>query len=85
MAIVFGQKSSYAISKTASLTQGFNAALVADDFADGLYTFNVGIAASMTNRTQLKFEVVDTFKNKPPTADIKKNDVSTLVSLIYKF
>jgi putative salt-induced outer membrane protein YdiY len=84
-AIVFGQKASYAISKTATLTQGFNAALVADDFADGLYTFNVGIAAGLTNRTQLKFEVVDTFKNKPPTADIKKNDVSTLVSVIYKF
>jgi putative salt-induced outer membrane protein YdiY len=85
VAIVFGQKSSYAFSKTAVLTQGFNAALVADDFADGLYTFNVGIAASMTTRTQLKFEILDTFKNKPPTADIKKNDVSTLVSVIYKF
>jgi hypothetical protein len=42
-------------------------------------------AASLTNRTQLKFEVVDTFKNKPPTADIRKNDVSTLLSVIYKF
>ena len=85
VAIVFGQKASYALSKTASLTQGFNAALVADDLADGLYTFNVGVAASLTNRTQIKFEIVDTFKNKPPTADIKKNDVSTIVSAIYTF
>jgi putative salt-induced outer membrane protein YdiY len=85
VAVVFGEKASYAISKTATLTQGFNGAVVADDWADSLYTFNVGIAAGITNRTQLKFEIVDTFKNKPPTADIKKNDVSTLVSLIYKF
>ncbi len=85
VAIIFGQKSSYAISKTASITQGFNGAVVADDWADGLYTFNIGIAASLTNRTQLKFEVVDTFKNKPPAVNIKKNDISTIVSAIYKF
>jgi len=85
MAVVFGQKASYALSKTATLTQGFAGAVVADDWADGLYTFQVGVAASLTNRTQIKFEVVDTFKNKPPTPDIKKNDVSTLVSVIYKF
>lgn len=85
MAVAFGEKASYAISKTAALTQGFSAAIVADDWADGLYAFSVGLAAGITNRTQLKFEVIDTFKNKPPTADIKKNDVSTLVSMIYKF
>jgi putative salt-induced outer membrane protein YdiY len=85
MAVAFGEKASYAISKTAALTQGFSAAIVADDWADGLYAFSVGLAAGITNRTQLKFEVIDTFKNKPPTADIKKNDVSTLVSVIYKF
>lgn len=84
-ALVFGQKASYAFSKTAALTQGFNAALVASNWGDGLYTFNVGIAASLTTRTQLKFEVVDTFKNRPPTAEVKKNDVSTLVSVLYKF
>ena len=60
-------------------------AVAADDWADGLYTFNVGIAAAISGRTQLKFEVVDTFKNRPPAPGVKKNDVSTLVSVIYKF
>ena len=83
--VAFGEKASYAISKTATLTQGFASSLVADDWADGLYAFSVGLAAGITNRTQLKFEVMDTFKNKPPTPDIKKNDVSTLVSVLFKF
>jgi hypothetical protein len=85
LALLFGEKASYALSKTAALTQGFAATLVADDWADSLYTFNAGVAASLTGRLQLKLEVVDTYKNKPPTIDIKKNDVSTLVSVLYKF
>jgi putative salt-induced outer membrane protein YdiY len=85
LAISFGEKASYALSKTATFTQGFGMTVVGDDWADGLYTFTVGLAASVTGRTQLKFEVVDVYKNKPPTADIQKNDISTLVSVLYKF
>lgn len=85
VAVAFGEKMSYAVSKTASITHGLAATFVADDWADSLYAFSVGLAAGITNRTQLKFEVIDTFKNKPPTADIRKNDVSTLVSMLYKF
>jgi putative salt-induced outer membrane protein YdiY len=85
LAISFGEKASYVLSKTATFTQGFGMTVVGDDWADGLYTFTVGLAASVTGRTQLKFEVVDVYKNKPPTADIQKNDISTLVSVLYKF
>ena len=85
LAVAFGEKASYVLSKSATITHGFAATLVGDDWADGLYTFNVGIAAGLTGRTQLKFEIIDTYKNKPPSVDIKKNDVSTLVSVLYKF
>ena len=43
-----------------------------DDFDDGLYIFGVGLAANITAGTQLKAGLLDTFKNKPPTADVKK-------------
>ena len=85
VAVAVGEKLSYAVSKTATITHGFAATFVADDWADSLFAFNVGVAAGVTTRTQIKFEVIDTFKNKPPAVDIKKNDVSTLVSVIYKF
>ena len=56
-----------------------------DDFDDGLYIFGVGLAANITAGTQLKAGLLDTFKNKPPTADVKKNDVAILLSFVYKY
>lgn len=85
LAVAFGQKATYALSKTATFSQGFAATLVGSDWADSLYRFTAGIAASLTGRTQIKVEVVDVYKNKPPTPAVKKNDVSTLVSVLYKF
>lgn len=85
LAISFGEKATYALSKSAGLTQGFAVTLVGNDWADGLYTISAGLAASLTDRTQLKLEVVDVYKNKPPNPTIKKNDLSTLVSVLFKF
>jgi putative salt-induced outer membrane protein YdiY len=56
-----------------------------DDFKDGLYIFGVGLAANVSDRTQLKAEFLETFKNKPPTADVKKGDVAVLLSFVYKY
>ncbi len=83
--IAFGQKLVRTLSKNASFTQSVAGNVVADDWADGLYAFTVGVAASMTTRTQLKLEVVDTFKNRPSAPGVKKNDVSTVVAVVYKF
>lgn len=56
-----------------------------DDFGDVLYTFSVGIAASITTRSELKAEVLDSFRNAPPTPQLQRNDVAVLVSVVYKF
>ena len=40
--------------------------------------------ASMSTRTQLKVEVLDTFKNKPPVPTIQKNDVAVLMATVYR-
>ncbi|MDO8681133.1 MAG: DUF481 domain-containing protein [Acidobacteriota bacterium] len=55
-----------------------------NDFEDALYTFGIGLAASITSATQLKVELLDTLKNKPPSPAVKKNDVAVLVSFVYK-
>ena len=55
-----------------------------NDFEDALFTFGIGLAAAMSTRTQLKVELLDTFKNKPPSAEIKKNDVAVLMAIVYK-
>ena len=54
------------------------------EWDDSLYTFSFGVAASISARTQLKVEVLDVYKNRPPLETIKKNDVAVLMALVYK-
>jgi hypothetical protein len=56
-----------------------------NDFSDALYIFGVGLAANITAQTQLKAELLDTFKNRPPTVTVQKNDVAVLLSFVYKY
>lgn len=84
-AIAFGEKYSRALSRTATLTHGFAGNVVADDVGDGLYTTSVGVAAAVTNRTQVKVEALDTYRTATPSAAINKRDLSTVVSFVYKF
>jgi putative salt-induced outer membrane protein len=84
-AVTGGQRFSHKLSDTASVTQAIGALWRMDDFGDALYTFGAGIAATVTARTSLKLEVLDTYKTKPPSADVVKNDVALIASLAYKF
>lgn len=83
-AVVAGQKLSHKLTATTMLTERVAALWKMDDFDDALYTFGIGLAASITAATQLKVELLDTFKSKPPSATVKKNDVAVLVSFVYK-
>ena len=78
-------KFEYNLSKTSKITEGFIALWNADDFGDALYTFSAGIAASVTARTQLKVELLNTNKTRPPSPTVKKNDVALLTTFLYKF
>ncbi|MGE3179374.1 MAG: YdiY family protein [Vicinamibacterales bacterium] len=83
-AVTFGEKLSQKLTGTTTLTQSFAGLWKTDDFGDSLYTFGVGIAAAISSRTQLKVEVLDVYKNKPPLASIVKNDVATIVAIVFK-
>lgn len=83
-AVTFGEKFQQKLTPTATFTQSFAGLWKTKDFGDSLYTFGVGIAVTMSTRTQLKFEVLDVYKNKPPLSTLKKNDVATLLAFVYK-
>jgi putative salt-induced outer membrane protein len=83
-AVTAGEKLQHQLTSTTTLTQSVTALWKTADFEDALYTFGAGIAVAVSSRTQLKFEVVDVFKNKPPAADVKKNDVATVVAVVFK-
>jgi putative salt-induced outer membrane protein len=84
-AVTAGQQFAHKLTATTALTQRVSALWKMDDFGDALYAAAIGIATSITGGTQLKVEFLDTYKAKPPTADIKKNDIAILVSFVYKF
>jgi putative salt-induced outer membrane protein YdiY len=83
--VTAGDSFEFKLSPTAKITQGFKAAWTADDFGDALYTFGAGITASLTAQSELKIALLDTNSTRPPTPDVKKNDVALLVTVVYKF
>jgi putative salt-induced outer membrane protein YdiY len=83
-ALAAGEKLTQNLTANTVLAQTFAGLWKTDDLEDALFTFGVSIAASMSTRTQLKVEALDTFKNKPPLPTIKANDVAVLMSIVYK-
>lgn len=84
-AVGAGQKFTHKITPTTEVTQKLSALWKMDDFADALYIFGAGLAASITAGTQMKIEFLDTYKARPPLPGVRKNDIATLVSFVYKF
>jgi putative salt-induced outer membrane protein YdiY len=84
-AVVAGQNYRFQITDNSTFTQRVSALWKMDDFDDGLYIFGAGLAANITAQTQIKFELLNTFKNKPPTPEVQKNDIAILLSFVYKY
>jgi putative salt-induced outer membrane protein YdiY len=83
-AVTAGERLSRTLTATTTLTQSISALWKTKNWDDSLYTFGVGVAATISARTQLKIEVLDTYKNLPPLATIQKNDVAVLMAIVYK-
>ncbi len=84
-AVTASQKLAHKLSSTAAITEAVTALWKTHGFGDALYTFGGGLALAVTTRVQFKFELLDTYKTRPPLASIKKNDVATILALVYKF
>ena len=84
-AVTAGENLLFKFSDTASFTHSVGALWVMDDFGDALYTFKAGVTAALTTRSQLKVELVDSYKTRPPDALTQKNDVALVTAIVYKF
>ncbi len=81
----FGQTLSHRLSTVATLNEALTALWKTSDVSNALYTFGVGVTASITPRSQLKVDLLETYKTLPPAPGIKKQDVSLVTSLVYAF
>jgi putative salt-induced outer membrane protein YdiY len=84
-AVTAGEALVHQLTETTSLRHATTALWKADDFGDGLYSFSVGIGTRISEHLQLSVDVLDTFKNKPPTAATEKNDVALVTAVTAKF
>lgn len=82
-AVGYGEKLEHHLSTTAILTESLSALYKTQDFNDALYSFSTALAASVTQRTQVKIEFLDTYKNLV-APNIEKNDIAVIVGLVYK-
>jgi putative salt-induced outer membrane protein YdiY len=85
VALTFDEKFTHKLSANATVGQTFLALLKTNDFEDALYTFGATFAVAINKRAQLKVELLDTYKNKPQDVTLKKNDVSLIVGVVFKF
>jgi putative salt-induced outer membrane protein len=83
-AVTAGEKLQHQLTSTTTLTQSVTALWKTNDAEDALVTFGAGVAIAVSSRIQVKFEVLDVYKNKPPTPDLEKNDVATVVAIVFK-
>ena len=78
-----GERFARKISNTATITQSIVSLWKTNDWSDSLHNFTVGVAASVTAHTELKFEFLDSFKNRP-LPGLKKNDTSLITAFVWK-
>jgi len=83
--ITAGDQFEWKLSPSATITQGFSVLWDADDFGDALYTFSAGLSTSVLKQLELKIELLDAYKTKPPNELVEKNDVAFLTAVVYKF
>lgn len=83
-AVTLTQKASHKLG-TATATQSLSVLWVATDFADSLTAFQAGIAADVWTRIQVKVDFLDTYKSRPPTPDVQRNDTALITSVAFRF
>jgi putative salt-induced outer membrane protein YdiY len=83
-AVVGSQQLAHKLTATTDFREKVSALWKMDDFGDALYTFTTGMAATVTTATQIKVELLDSYKTRPPV-DVQTNDIALLVSFVYKF
>jgi putative salt-induced outer membrane protein YdiY len=84
-AVTASERFNRRLSDHASISQSLAALWTIDRLDDALYTFKAGLTADVTRRSQIKLEVVDLYKSRPPAVTVEKNDVSFVTSVVYKF
>jgi putative salt-induced outer membrane protein len=84
-AVSLDEKLSRKLSASATVNQSFAALWNVGDFDDGLYIFGLNLTATVVGKAQVKVELLDTYKARPPKPDLQGNDIAFVTGIVYKF
>ena len=84
-ALTAGEQFTHQLNPAVGLTHAATGLWKMDDFGDSLYTISVGVAASLAEHLQLTIDLLDSYKNQPPTPATKKNDVAVVTAIAVKY
>jgi hypothetical protein len=84
-AVTLSEKLVHQLTDTTTLKQTATSLLKMGDIADGLYTFQVGVAAKVNSRLRLSIDLLDTFKNHPIDGLTHKHDIALVTSIVAKY
>ncbi len=84
-AVSFEERFSRKLSASATVGQSVSALWDISAFGNGLYLVGVNLTSTLVGRAQLKVEVLDTYKTRPPLPTLKRNDVALLTAIVLKF
>ena len=85
IAATFSEKLVHQLTDTTTLKELGAALLKTNQWNDGLYTFQAGIAAKISTRFQIAVDFLDTYKALPPDPLLRKNDIALVTSVVAKY
>jgi len=80
-----GQRFRQKLSGAALFTESVATIWKTDDYGDSLTNFSAGLTTALMKQVDVKLEFVDSYKNKPPNATVKKNDTAFVTGFMWKF
>lgn len=83
--VTAGERFEQKLSSTATFTQSVSSIFKTNDFADSLTNFAAGLTTTVAGGVQVKLEFIDSYKNRPRTAGVKKNDTAFVTTFVLKF
>jgi hypothetical protein len=84
-AVTFEEKFTRKISAGATIGQSFSTLWNIADFGDALYLLGANVTSTLVGKAQLKIEVLDSYKTRPPLPGLLRNDLALITSIVYKF
>jgi putative salt-induced outer membrane protein YdiY len=84
LALSAGERLEWQASKTLRLFEKAVGLWKTDDFSDSYYRFELGLAAALASRLELKLTFLDDYKSKPAAPGLKKNDTAFVAAVVFK-